>query len=195
MPASDALRLLVFEDHRCLADGDAALTAARLSERFAASEHGRLLVFDADSGEQLDVDHSAPPDQLAAQLSWLAGERRGKTEAPASGRGRPKLGVTAREVTLLPRHWQWLAAQPGGASATLRRLVEQARKSGGGRAAQRQAQDRSYRLMSTLGGDLPGFEEACRALFAGRGEDFAAQVEPWPADVRAHVSPLAAEAF
>ncbi len=100
--------------------------------------------------------------------------------------------MTAREVTLLPRHWEWLAAQPGGASAALRRLVDAARQAGSAAGDDhRRRRDAAYRVMAALAGDLPGFEEASRALFAGDAARFAALVEPWPGDVGAHVRALA----
>ncbi len=111
------------------------------------------------------------------------------------GRGRPKLGVMAREVTLLPRHWQWLAEQPGGASVTLRKLVEQARHANVDKDSLRVAQESAYRFISTLAGDFAGFEEASRALFAHDSARFAALVSEWPNDVRAHALKLASRAF
>lgn len=110
-------------------------------------------------------------------------------------RGRPRLGVVAREVTLLPRHWDWLAAQPGGASVTLRRLVETARKSGVAATERRIAQDAAYRVMTTLAGDLPKYEDALRALYAGDRERFEDLISAWPADVRQEVSRTAAQGF
>ncbi|HMT15841.1 MAG TPA: DUF2239 family protein, partial [Ottowia sp.] len=109
--------------------------------------------------------------------------------------GRPRLGVVAREVTLLPRHWDWLAAQPGGASAALRRLVEDARKVHAERDRERAAKERSYRFMSAIAGHLPGFEEASRALFADSAAAFDSRVADWPADVRAYLRWLARDAF
>ena len=111
------------------------------------------------------------------------------------GPGRPRLGVVAREVTLLPRHWDWLNDQPGGASAALRRLVDQARKANAGRDRIRRAQEATYRFMSAMAGDEPGFEEATRALFAGRPAVFDALTDAWPPDVRDHSRKLAAPAF
>ena len=107
------------------------------------------------------------------------------------GRGRPKLGVVAREVTLLPRHWDWLAAQPGGASVTLRKLVEEARRANLDRDRQRQASECAYHFMSAMAGDMAGFEEASRALFANDAAKFRQQTEAWPADVRDYVRYLA----
>lgn len=111
------------------------------------------------------------------------------------GRGRPKLGVMAREITLLPRHWQWLAEQPGGASVTLRKLVEHARHANVDKDILRVGKESAYRFISTLAGDFAGFEEASRALFANEPARFAALVSEWPNDVRAHALKLANRAF
>jgi len=108
-----------------------------------------------------------------------------------AGRGRPKLGVVAREVTLLPRHWEWLGAQPGGASVALRKLVEVARRASGDRDRGRAARDAAYHFMSVMAGNLPGFEEASRALFADDRRRFAELISGWPGDIRDHVVKLA----
>lgn len=108
-------------------------------------------------------------------------------------RGRPTLGVVGREVTLLPRHWDWLNAQPGGASVSLRKLVDQARKTGGERERRREAQQRAYRVMAALAGDLPGFEEGSRALFADDLARLEVIAADWPPDVAAYVLRLALE--
>jgi hypothetical protein len=126
----------------------------------------------------IDLDLRGSPAELAARLGELPRER-----------GRPKLGVVGREVTLLPRQWEWLATQPGGASVVLRRLVEEARLKGA--SSRRAAQDVAYQAMTALAGDLPGFEEALRALYADDRAHFEAQVEAWPADIRGYVTRLA----
>jgi hypothetical protein len=113
------------------------------------------------------------------------------TPSEPRGRGRPKLGVVAREVTLLPRHWEWLAAQPGGASVALRKLVEEARKANGDRDRHRTARDAAYHFMSAMAGNLPNFEEASRALFADDRRRFTSLIAAWPADIRDHVVKLA----
>jgi len=113
--------------------------------------------------------------------------------AESRGPGRPKLGVTAREVTLLPRHWEWLAAQPGGASVALRKLVETASRDP--KAERAAARDAAYRFASAMGGDEAGFEEAMRALYAGKRKKFHRQLESWPPDVREHLEKMAAPVF
>ena len=112
--------------------------------------------------------------------------------APPRKPGRPKLGVVAREVTLLPRHWDWLAKQSGGASAVLRRLVEDGIRSDGGRRSARAAQEACYRFCTTLAGNLPGYEEAMRALYRGDAAGFSRHTAKWPKDVRIHARRLAA---
>ena len=154
-----------------------------------------VLIFDDATGTPVD----APPrPEHAAVLARRGGQAPGALapagvqDAPRSSPGRPRLGVVAREVTLLPRHWDWLAAQSGGASAALRRLVEQARKAGDTADERRWAGERSYRFMSAIAGHQPGFEEAARALFAGECERFETLIAAWPADVAAHARELAA---
>ena len=111
------------------------------------------------------------------------------------GPGRPKLGVVAREVTLLPRHWAWLARQPGGASVAIRKLVEAASRTGENEDLIRQAQEAAYRFMSVTSGNRPHYEEAIRALFARDATRFEQRIAEWPADIRAHSSLLAERAF
>lgn len=146
----------------------------------------QVLVFDDRTGAVIDLDLRGSDDDIAARYATAP-----KDTAPRK-RGRPKLGVVAREVTLLPRHWDWLQSQPGGASATLRRLVETARQQDSGATEARTARDAAYRFMSAIGGDLPGFEDAARALFAGDMDGFARQIADWPGDIRTHVQRLAA---
>ena len=174
-----------------IATGDYAHVSRLLAER-AVSQGGGLLVFDDATGTL--VDFPWPEGYAPEQPRPPAAEPEHKpVEAPSVGR--PKLGVVAREVTLLPRHWAWLATQRGGASAALRRLVEEARKTHAEQDAQRHAKERAYRFMSAIGGGLPGFEEASRALFAHDAGAFGERIRDWPADVQAHLSWLARGAF
>jgi hypothetical protein len=173
MSWSVSTRCAAFADGRRVAHG-ALVDVLPVLAAWPADQAAPLL-FDDASGQQMDVDPRAPlPD------------------APASrGRGRPKLGVTAREVTLLPRQWEWLGRQPGGASAALRRLVDAARRQDGGRAAARASQERCYRFLTAVAGDLPGYEEVIRALFAGDADAMVARMAGWPPDVAAHALMLA----
>ncbi|GGF44775.1 hypothetical protein GCM10007301_00380 [Azorhizobium oxalatiphilum] len=145
-----------------------------------------LLVFDDATGKVVDLDLRGTADEVATRYALA-----NNAEAKPRGRGRPKLGVVAREVTLLPRHWDWLAAQPGGASVALRRLVEEARRADAPRQQTRAAQEAAYRFMSAMAGNLPGFEETSRALFAGDRLRMEQETAGWPDDIRVYALELA----
>lgn len=149
----------------------------------AAGDDAAMLVFDDASGRVVDLDLRGSTADIVQRL--------GAAPEPARGRGRPKLGVVAREVTLLPRHWEWLGQQPGGASQALRRLIDAARKADGGATAAKADRERAYCFLSALAGDLPGYEEVIRALFAGDAPAFANRMADWPNDVRAYALRLA----
>lgn len=178
-----------FQGARRIASGPLAEVA--LAAKRAADRGDTVLVFDDATSRPVELDLRGSEAEVLARLPAPAGI---EPDAPR-GPGRPKLGVVAREVTLLPRHWDWLAGQPGGASVTLRRLVEEARRAGEGRDRLRQAQEAAYRFMTAMAGDRPGFEEAARALFAPDRDRFAVLTEAWPADIRDHARRLAAAAF
>lgn len=182
MSHDPALTCAAFLDGRILASGPLGEVAA---VALAQAEPGRVWLFSDEDGRRIELDLTGGPEAALARL----------TPAPAKGPGRPKLGVVAREVTLLPRHWDWLAAQPGGASVALRKLVEDARRDPRERA--RQAASAAYRFLGAFRevGDAPGYEEALRALFAGDRAGFTAHAAAWPGDIRDHALALAAPAF
>jgi hypothetical protein len=159
-------------------------SAADLVEVLKGTPQGQLVVFDDSSGSQVDFDPRGKPAEISHVPADIA-------ELEPRGRGRPRLGVTAREVTLLPRHWDWLNIQPGGASVALRKLVDEARKTSGDRDRVRAAQEAAYRFMSAIAGNLPGFEEATRALFSYDRRSFTHLVANWPEDVRDYAVRLA----
>ena len=172
----DSQQHSAFDGHHRIATGPLATVAAAVH---AASTDLPLLVFRHRDGAVIDIDtRGSVADTL---------ERLGIGTAP---RGRPRLGVVAREVTLLPRHWDWLAAQPGGASVVLRRLIDAARRDDAGN--RRVARDATYRFMSAIAGDLPGFEAAARALFAGDDALFATLIADWPDDIVATLTEISA---
>ena len=184
-----------FDGHRRLATGEPREVALAVRRAGDAGASGPLLVFDDATGRVVDVETRGTDEEIAARLAPTATSTPDESAddapdlAPAEPRrrGRPKLGVVAREVTLLPRHWAWLNAQPGGASVALRKLVEEARRTHAGRDQARERRDAVYRFMYAMAGDLPGFEEAARALYAGDRERFAERVAEWPVDVREHL--------
>jgi hypothetical protein len=189
----------VFAGTRLFARGPLIDMALAVKTMDADAHPGTVLTFDDATGVVVDLDLRG---DTAAIVSRLADRARDESsartrrkpadaDAPARGRGRPRLGVVAREVTLLPRHWDWLAAQSGGASQALRRIVDEARRNDGGKTQRRAAQEAAYRFMTTMAGDLAGFEEASRALFAGDERRFIEQTAAWPEDVGAHARILA----
>ncbi len=178
--------LFAFAGHRLLSRGPAAEVVAAVRTATDAGES--VLVFDAATGRVVDLDLRG---DLAAALARLTPA----SEPEKRGPGRPKLGVTAREVTLLPRHWDWLSGQPGGASVALRKLVEGALREAEGPDRARRAKEAAYRFMTAIAGDLPNYEEATRMLFAGDGGAFDAAVEGWPEGVRETVRGMAAGAW
>ena len=180
-----------FKGPRCIAAGELADVA--LKAKTAVDKGEQVLIFDDTTSESIEVDFRGSAEDVLRRLAQTDGNQV-VTDGPR-GPGRPKLGVVAREITLLPRHWDWLNAQPGGASVALRKLVEEARRANGGKDRVRQSQEAAYRFMSIMAGNRPGFEEATRALFAGHRDRFDQLIAPWPKDVRHHARKLAADAL
>lgn len=179
-----------FHDDTCIASGLPAAVALAVKAALTADPLAAILVFDDATGKVVDLDLRGSDAEIAARYA-SPNDEAAADDAPR-GRGRPRLGVVAREVTLLPRHWDWLALQPGGASQALRRLVDEARKADGGRSRARAAQERAYAFIATMAGDREGFEEAARALFAGDDGRFADHSRTWPQDIRAYARKLIA---
>lgn len=194
-------RLTIFQGQQRLLQAD-RLTVLRYlqnhDELHPDGSQDPLWVFDDHSGLRLDLNwrselvpapqpqpSPAPAtDSLATPTGALLHSRTTRTV------GRPKLGVVSREVTLLPRHWDWLNRQPGGASAALRRLIDDARNAHASQDSQRAATEATYQFMQAMAGDLPGFDEACRALFAHKQPAFLLQTQAWPDDVQAYLHQL-----
>ncbi|WP_020618967.1 DUF2239 family protein [Paenibacillus daejeonensis] len=153
---------------------------ATLEER----EWVQLLIFDDATGKQIDVDFRN--DGVLGQLE--------NTDDSPRRVGRPKLGVVSGEVTLLPRHWEWLKGQPGGASVTLRKLIDEARRVGGQNKV-RASQEVIYHFMTAMAGNFPQYEEALRFLYAGDSDRFYNSIAEWAPDIRNHIRKLAVDAF
>ena len=209
MTSSHLPEFIAFEGSRCLVRGPLTEVALQVKAATEARPLARFMVFHAHSSELIDFDLRGSNQEVLARLAstpfaqtthWDAAQALDEAEAspvnPApAGPGRPKLGVVAREVTLLPRHWAWLSSQPGGASVALRQLVEHARRASATRDARRLSQESAYRFMSAMAGSLEGFEEAARALFAAERQRFDALLASWPADIQAHLQQLAQAAM
>ena len=188
-----------FNGHKRIASGSLKVNALAVKHALATGATKPLLTFCDQTAQVVDIDIRGSDAEMLARLTPDAYQlQRTDSEIIDSmnpdeprGRGRPKLGVVAREVTLLPRHWDWLAAQRGGASVTLRKLIDEARRASMDRDQQRQTNERVYHFMSTMAGDMAGFEEATRALFANDAAKFHRLTEAWPTDVRDYLSYLA----
>jgi len=192
------IRCTAFNGDRWIASGtlrDVARAAKEVTDRDARSQ---VLVFDDTTSQPIELDLRGTVEDVLGRIAPAApdtGQEPVPTGTTRRGPGRPRLGVVSREVTLLPRHWAWLAAQRGGASGALRKLVDSARHADAGGDRARQAQDAAYRFSSAMAGNQPGFEESMRALFAGDADRFDAETSGWPGDVRDHVRGLAEGAF
>lgn len=176
-----------------LARGSHVVVAQALAAAIRERRNGPLLAFDDHTGQVVDLDWRGSDGEIAARYAAPEAPATSTEEASstkARGPGRPRLGVTAREVTLLPSHWEWLATQRGGASVTLRRLVDDARRASATADRARAARDATYRFLHAIGGDLPGFEEVSRALFADDQLRMEALMVNWPADVRGYAQRL-----
>jgi hypothetical protein len=173
-----------FENFQLIAQGKPREVRAELKKLRAERALGPVMIFDDASGEDFDLEGDNRFDADAVSASPVT----------PRGPGRPKLGVIAREVTLLPRHWEWLELQSGGASVALRKLVEVARKEQAPAERIRQSIETTYRFLNTLCGDLPGFEEASRTLFRRSWEEFDRLISQMPSDVQSHLKALSADA-
>jgi hypothetical protein len=188
---------IAFDGDRCIASGDLRAVARAARQTLDRHKDAAVLVFDGDSSV-IDIDFRGSVDDVLARLPEEVPAESVPEDAaiPAPrGPGRPKLGVVAREVTLLPRHWEWLAQQSGGASVALRRLVDEARRANRDKDRIRHAQEAAYRFIAAMGENKPQYEEVARALFAGDAARFEASTAAWPADIRDHARRLAAAAF
>lgn len=180
--------LTAFLQRRQIAHGNLSELLRQLKAAPIGNEP--VFIFNDQTGKRLDIHVQGDEASAIAAYPELA-EQPSEEAAAVKTRGRPKLGVSAKEVTLLPRHWEWLATQPGGASATLRRLIEQARKASEPADSKRHRHESAYQFMHEVAGDLPEYETCLRALFADDEVSFNAAMEGWPQDIRRYAATLA----
>ena len=189
--SANELACTAFDRVRRIASGSYVHVALGVKEHVRVHPDASVLIFDDMTGEQIDFDLRGSDEDISARiLTRFHGAREDQRRVP----GRPKIGVVAREVTLLPRHWEWLAEQPGGASVTLRKLVEEARRAADtNKSHLYKLHQRTYRFMSAIAGNLPNFEEASRSLFANNMSRLEELIAAWPADIRNHIVQLCTE--
>jgi uncharacterized protein len=201
MDEQDQKAYTAFCGSRRLVSGDLAQVASKIKEAIDKGELETVLIFDDLNGELVELDLRGSIKDILKRIEGPAsgGDSHGvsgdRTQDAPRGPGRPRLGVVSREVTLLPRHWGWLNSQPGGASVALRKLVDEARRVNKDRDKVRHSQEAAYRFMSAVAGNLPGYEEAIRALFAGNRKGFDDSIAPWPEDVGEYALKLSMAAF
>lgn len=190
-----------FKGSRCIASGNVMEVIRKTKEVIDQGGQDSIHIFDDATSEIIEADFRGSLENVIQKFKKSMVRESSDNASPSMeqksqrGPGRPKLGVVCREVTLLPRHWEWLSNQPGGASVTIRKLVEEARRANRGRDKVRHCQEAAYRFMSAMAGDLPGFEEASRALFAGDSKRFDDCIAVWPEDIRNHTGKLSKGVF
>ncbi|THF82138.1 DUF2239 family protein [Cohnella fermenti] len=180
-----------------VASGSLQHVVATVKDALGDRDLARLLLFDDSTGKPADVDFRGRIDDVLKRLGEQFGELPDEevNDQPARRVGRPKLGVVSGEVTLLPRHWEWLKSQPGGASVTLRKLIDEARRAGATQSHIRESQEAAYNFMTAMAGNFPQYEEALRALYAGDSDRFYRFIDGWAPDIRSYVKRLAVNAF
>jgi len=174
-----------FLKDKLIAQGKIEKVALVVKKIIDRNKSGNILFFDDLTGQQFDLNLSGSDKEIIARI-----ENEKKIDE-IKGPGRPKLGVVSKEITLLPRHWEWLSNQPGGASVTIRKLVEDAKKRNSGQFEIREVQDATYRFMSALAGNLPEYEEAIRVFYAKDFSTFKKLIKNWPKDIRSYIHKLA----
>jgi hypothetical protein len=184
-----------FAGERLIAGGDLKTVLLGTKEYLDCGGADPVLIFEDQTGRQIDFDFRGTPEEVLARIPshpFFAPAQ--CQEDTKRGPGRPKLGVVSREISLLPRHWEWLGRQRGGASAALRRLIDEKRKGGESKERARPAWEAAGKFMWAIAGNLPDFEEASRALYAKDRNRLTVLIRDWPEDIRNHIERLTAEA-
>jgi len=190
---STPFRCIAFAGERRIASGGLSEVARQTKKILDLENHEPVLIFDETTSRLLEIDFRGTPQEVVNRLAKNASIE--ALEIPDKrGPGRPRLGVVAREVTLLPRHWDWLNEQPGGASVALRKLVEEGKRANQWKDRARRSQEAVHRFMFAMAGNLPGFEEASRAFHGQNPMRFDELIQTWPKDIRKHLKSLAATA-
>lgn len=185
-------KYIAFADGKKIASGAIIAVASKAKKTLKANPKSQILIFDDLTSQQIEIDFRGTLETVQQRLEEVFAKNNIK---PIVGPGRPRLGVIAKEVTLLPEHWDWLGRQPGGASVTLRKMIEEAKKKNQGKDLVRQRQEAVYKFMTVMAGDLKNYEEALRALYAGDPQKFAQLISDWPKDIQKHTTTLAQGAW
>lgn len=181
-----------FDGSNLLVQGDLTEVVLKVKKHIGSAHHSSILIFSNSTGKTMDFNFQGTKQDIQKRLEIYTSA---ETEIESTGPGRPKLGVISREISLLPRHWEWLSTQPGGASAIIRTLVEEARKKDSSLVSIKQLQERAYKVMSVLAGDRESYEEALRALYKKDQKAFANNIQSWPADIKKYLQELVKPIF
>ena len=181
-----------FEGTKLLFQGELREVVLQVKKHLGSAENRAILIFSDDTGATMDFNFQGTKQDILKRLEVFTTS---EPVNPSVGPGRPRLGVISREVSLLPKHWEWLATQSGGASATLRLLVEEAQKKSSAHSSVKQMQERVYRFMSVIAGDFHGYEDALRALYKRDHKNFLLKIETWPEDVRNYLNDRTSDLF
>ncbi len=181
---------IAFNGDQVIASGSVHDVAKQTKLQLDKEPNAAILIFEETTSRLVEIDFRGTLDDVLKRLPKPEPQ-----EPIRRGPGRPRLGVVSREITLLPRHWDWLSKQSGGASVVLRRLVEQASKASSATDRIREAREVCYRFMTVMAGDRSNFEDATRALYAGNKDLFFSQIVDWPKDIKSHLKTLAEHAF
>lgn len=181
---------VAFADQKRIAAGDLVDVALKVKKYSKDHSNSSVIVFDEQTSAQVELDLRGTDEAIERRLTEAC-----DPEEKKCGPGRPKLGVVSKEVTLLPQHWEWLALQPGGASVTLRKLIEDAKKKNAGKDQIRKAQDVVYKFMHAIAGDFPNYEDALRALYAADLKQFKKMISDWPKDIQDHILKIGSDAL
>lgn len=192
--STTTLSYTAFEDTKLIICGSLDEVALKIKKRLKLKPSASILIFSDSTGKEMDLDLRGSEAEILDRLKVFI--TTSMHEQPVStGPGRPKLGVVPREVSLLPRHWEWLATQSGGASSTLRRLVDEARKNSSAKEQTKESQERTHKFMTALAGDLKNYEEALRALYAKDKKAFFSFIKEWPDDIKEYIKKLSTETW
>jgi hypothetical protein len=198
IPTTPTPLYTAFENHQRIAQGTLIEIATAIKKRLGKASHGDAILFSDATGKVMEINFQGNLKTVLQRLAVFQTDTKNpetKNVETQPGPGRPKLGVVSREISLLPNQWEWLASQPGGASPVLRRLVDEARRKANTEPTPAQLQEKAYRFLSVIAGDLPLYEEALRALYQSDQKKFITAMKSWPEAISSYALALTGTLF
>lgn len=191
---SEELTYAAFKKEKLIAEGDLKKVILKTKRELMRSPESAILIFSNETGKTMDFNFQGSENEVLSRLEVFL-EPKIEIDPKEKKVGRPSLGVISREVSLLPKHWEWLACQSGGASAEIRRLVEKAMKQTQAASTVKMAQEKTFRFLNTIAGNFPNFEEAIRSLYRRDLNAFEQIIKFWPVDIKDHALHLSKHAW